>query len=250
MLGTAAPAQDSARTEVSKADIVRLLGRMFTDDAMRDDLVRLGFRGENLALASAQMRQVMSDPKVAGYIADQVLAFHSGATLPGSAGAGGVLWGVIDRGIGHLPYRDLRYYYLVEQTVLNAMPTRECGLAVKERLSPARLSDATARVAAKLNTPALKQYYRIQRRAARFGATRKPVRMSDSRAEQIEIRIFEALLTRMNDAEDGARMIRTFARLDHADNRSACRAGRLFIDAVLGMDGRDQHDALVLLSLP
>ncbi|QIE45863.1 hypothetical protein G5B38_10185 [Pseudohalocynthiibacter aestuariivivens] len=243
-------AEDPPRAQVSKADIVRLLGRIFTEETVQDDLVRLGFKGPNLALATTQMRRIMTDSDVAGYIADQVLAFSADGTLPGQAGAQGSLWGVIDRGVGHLPMRDLRYYYLVEQTVLNAMPTRDCGLAVKERLSPARLSDATARAAARLNTPALKQYYRIQLDAARFGATRPPVTMPAARMEQIEAKIFDALLARLAGAKNETSMIRTFARLDQADNRSACTAGRLFIDTVMNMKGRDQHDALVLLSMP
>lgn len=243
-------AQDAPPPQVNKSDIVRLLGRIFTEDTVRNDLVRLGFRGQNLSLATAQMQRIMADPVVAGYIADQVLAFNADGTLPGADGARGTLWSVIDNGVGHLPIRDLRYFYLVEQTVLNAMPVRDCGLVVKNRLSPARLSDTTARVAARLNTPALEQYYRIQLDAARFGATRPPITMSAARIEQIETRIFNALLARLEGAENGAHMIRTFVRLDKADNRSACAAGRLFIDTVMNMQGRDQHDALILLSIP
>ncbi|WP_147438904.1 hypothetical protein [Roseovarius spongiae] len=235
---------------IGKADIVRMLGRIFTDDGIREDLVRLGFKGENLELATRQMRGLMTDPEVAGYIADQIIAFSADGTLPGNTRAGGALWGVIDRGVGHLPLRDLRYYYLVEQTVLGAMPIRECGLAIKERLSPAQLSDATARVAARLNTPALRQYYRIQRRAARLGATRAPVRMDPARIERTETMIFNALLARLDGAENRAVMIRTFARLDQAGNRRACAAGRLFIDTVMSLEGRALHDALLLLSLP
>ncbi|MCZ4348212.1 hypothetical protein, partial [Devosia neptuniae] len=85
---------------------------------------------------------------------------------------------VMDRGISHLPLRDLRYYYLIEKTVLNAMSMRNCGLAVRERLSPEQLADATARVAARLNTPALRTYYDIQLRAAQLGAKRAPLRLS------------------------------------------------------------------------
>ena len=212
--------------------------------------MRLGFKGENLELATAQMRALMTDPDVAGYIADRLLAFSADGTLPDEARAGGALWGLIDRGVGHLAIRDLHYYYRVEQTVLNAMPTRDCGLAIKERLSPARLSDVTARAAARLNTPALRQYYRIQLNAARLGATRPPVRMSPDRIERTEAMIFNALLKRLDGAKDGAVMVRTFARLDKADNRRACAAGRIFIETVMQLQGRDLHDALILLSLP
>lgn len=244
-----APATNAqAAREVSRGDIIELLGRLYEGETMRGELEGLGFRGQNLSLAMGQVQRIMRDPTVAGHIADRVLAVQSGASIPMSRSQG-LLWGLVDQGVGHLPLRDLRYYYLVEKTVLNAMPERLCGLAVRERLSPDRLSDATARVAARLNTNALENYYRIQLEAARAGAERGPAVISAARAAAAEDSIFRALLLRMEET-DAQNLLRTFADLDRADNRSACAAGRFFIDTVLTLEGAELKNALVYLSLP
>ncbi|MCZ4352920.1 hypothetical protein O4H61_10385 [Roseovarius aestuarii] len=243
-------AQAQSQPEVTRADLIRILGRLYDDVPIREDLMAFGFRGENLQLAVDQAKRVLRDPDVAGYLADRVLSLQNGAAPPPTHAAEGFLWGVMDRGISHLPLRDLRYYYLIEKTVLNAMSMRNCGLAVRERLSPEQLADATARVAARLNTPALRTYYDIQLRAAQLGAKRAPLRLSAARAEASEQAIFEALARRIASRDDAERLMRTFANLDRADNRSACTAGRTFIDAVLTLEGRTLHDALIYLSLP
>lgn len=234
---------------VSRADLIRMLGILYQDMPLRGDLVALGFQGENLELAVAQAQRVLRDPDVAGYIADRVLAVRAGE-IPPAGMPQGLLWGVMDRGIGHLPLDDLRYYYAVEKTVLNAMSPRICGLAVRERLSPDRLAEATARVAARLNTPALRSYYRIQLRAAQLGATRDRVEMSAARALSAQDAIFAALTRQIAGRDDAARVLRSFTNLERADNRSACTAGRLFIDAVLTLKGDTLHEALIYLSLP
>lgn len=242
--------QAQAQSDVTRADLIRMLGRLYDDLPIREDLMALGFRGENLDLAVNQAQRVLRDPDVAGYVADRVLGLQSGDAPPPARAAEGLLWGLMDRGISHLPLRDLRYYYVVEQAVLNAMSTRNCGLAVRERMAPDRLADATARVAARLNTPALRTYYDIQLRAAQLGATRPPLRLSAARTQAAEQSIFEALARKIASRDDAEQLIRTFSRLDRADNRSACTAGRTFIDAVLTLEGRTLHDALIYLSLP
>ncbi|MBZ8117472.1 hypothetical protein KUD11_02305 [Roseovarius sp. LXJ103] len=233
----------------TRSEIITLLGRIYEGEAMRGELEGLGFRGQNLSLAMGQVQRIMRDPVVAGHIADRVLAVQSGASIPMSQSQG-LLWGLVDQGVGHLPLRDLRYYYLVEKTVLNAMPTRQCGLAVRERLSPDQLSDATAQVAARLNTNALENYYRIQLEAAKAGAQRGPVTMTTARAQAAEERIFSALTTRLDRDPDAPRLIAAFADLDRASNRDACAAGRVFIDTVLTLEGQELRDALIYLSQP
>ncbi len=242
-------AQERTADGVSKADIVRLLGRLFESEPVRADLVRLGFKGENLELAVGQVQRMMNDPKIAGYIADQVLGFQKHPDIV-VTGAQGLLWQLIDRGITHVPLRDLRYYHLVAQTVLNAMPIRECGLAVKDQLSPRELSDATSRVAAKLNTPALREYYRIQIDAARFGTSRAPRSLSASAQARIEEIVFKALVTQIAAQPDSQQIMAAFGDLRRASNRHACAAGRLFNAAVLSLEGRDLRDALILISTP
>ncbi len=234
---------------VSRADLIRLLGRMHEEETVRADLRKLGFKGENLELATQHAANMLRDPVIAGYVADRVLAVQSGSAVP-IARAQGLLWGVIDQGLAHLPLRDLRYYYLVEQTVLGAMPVHICGQAVRGTLAPDRMADVTARAAARLNTAGLRNYYRIQLRAAQLGAQRGTLATTPRRAVAAEALIFAALTRYIVAEPDAARIMDSFARLDRVDNTRACRAGRLFIAAVLTLEGRDLHEALIQLSLP
>ncbi|MCQ0094058.1 hypothetical protein FGD77_20800 [Roseovarius sp. M141] len=235
--------------EVSRADLIRLLGRMYEEETVRADLRRLGFKGENLELATQHAANMLRDPIIAGYVADRVLAVQAGTPVP-IARTQGLLWGVIDQGLAHLPLRDLHYYYLVEQTVLGAMPTHLCGQAVRGTLSPERMAETTARAAARLNTAGLRNYYRIQLRAAQLGAQRGPLTTTPKRAAKAEASIFAALTRYIVAVPDAALVMDSFARLGTVDNARACRAGQLFIAAVLTLEGRELQEALIQLSLP
>ncbi|WP_324751885.1 hypothetical protein [Roseovarius sp. Pro17] len=242
-------AQQDALQTVSRADLIRLLGRLHEDDVVRADLASLGFAGEKLELATQHAADMLRDPVIAGHVADRVLAIRDGGGVP-IAQAQGLLWGVIDQGLGHLPLRDLRYYYLVEQAVLGAMPVPVCGRAVRSTLPPARMAEETARAAARLNVEGLRNYYRIQLRAAQLGASRGPVRMAPERAAKAEASIFAVLTRYLTTRPDGAKIMRSFANLEKASNRDACLAGRVFIEAVLTLEGRELNDALIQLSTP
>jgi len=252
-LGMALPdtamAQSGAQPEVSRADLIRLLGRLHQEDEVRADLAALGFAGEKLDLATQHAANMLRDPVIAGYIADRVLAIRDGGPVP-IARAQGLLWNVIDQGLGHLPLRDLRYYYLVEQAVLGGMSSSICGRAVRGDLSPDRMAEATARVAARLNVEGLRNYYRIQLRAAQLGASRGPARMTQDRAARAEAMIFDVLTRHIAARPDGPTVMNSFANLDKANNRDACLAGRVFLEAVLTLEGRDLNEALIQLSIP
>ena len=237
-----------AQEASSKAEIVKLLGRMHEFVPVEYEFRSMGFADDNLDLAMAQYRRMFNDPGIAGYVADRLIAAHEGK-LPDASQAGGLLGPLIDRGIGHLPTRDLVYFYKVESTVFGAMSARDCGLAVKQRLSPRRLSDATARAAARLNTPALKEYYRIQFRAARLGLSHRQATLSPAREERIEQLIGERVFEASDDARSRS-LIQVFDDPDHASNRQACEAGRLIMDTVLQMKGRNLRDALIYFSSP
>ncbi|MEX1236447.1 MAG: hypothetical protein WEB56_15805 [Roseovarius sp.] len=241
-------AQNDAQS-VSRADLIRLLGRLHEDGAVRADLAELGFAGERLDLATDHAAGMLRDPVIAGYIADRVLAVRDGGMVPMSR-AQGLLWSVIDEGLGHLPLRDLRYYYLVEQAVLGAMPTAICGRAVRGDLAPDRMAEETARAAARLNVEGLRNYYRIQKRAAQLGAERGAMRLPPERAARAEAAIFGVVTRAITARKDAARVMGSFANLDRASTRDACLAGRIFINAVLTLEGRELHDALIQLSTP
>ncbi len=242
-----APASAQQET-VRKSDIVRLLGQLPELSPIREDMAALGFRGEKLDLAVGQIERMLKDPIIADNIADRVIAARQPSVR--SAEAGGLFWPLVDRGLGHLAPRELRYFYQVEQTMLKALPIRECGLTIKERLSPERLAKATGSVAARLNTPALREYYRIQFKAAQFGASRDAARLTQEDEARTVFNINEALGREMAGRSDGDALMRAYEDLNRVSNRRACLAGRAFMDAVLSMEGRDLHHALILLSTP
>lgn len=247
----AAPVAAGAETAtgVTRADLIRILGRLYEEEDVRADLSALGFAGENLELATQHAQDMLNDPDIAGHIADRVLAVRGGGRVALSE-AQGLLWSIVDRGLGHLPLRDLRYYYLVERAVLGAMPAQTCGRAVRGTLSPSRMADVTARAAARLNTEGLRNYYRIQLRAAQLGSTRGPATLTPARAIAAEKAIFGALTRRIATEPDAQQIMRSFSGLGSAGNREACRAGRIFIDAVLTLEGDTLKNALVQLSVP
>jgi len=237
-----------AQEPTAKADIVRLLGRMHEFVPVEQEFRSLGFEGENLDLAMAQYKRMFNDSGIAGFVADRILAAQQG-DVPTALEAGGLLGPLVNRGTGHLPTRDLEYFYKVEYAVFKALPYRECGLAVKQRLSERRLADATARAAARMNTPALKEYYRIQFKAARLGVTRRAVRLDPAESARIERLVGETVFAREGDAGAG-RMMRIFAQPGRATNRQACEAGRMIMESVLSLQGRDLRDALIYFSAP
>lgn len=244
----AAP-QVAAQDSVSRADLTRLLGRLHEEETVRKDLTALGFAGEKLELATQHAANMLRDPVIAGYVADQVLALRAGGRVPITQ-AEGLLWGVIDQGLAHLPPSDLRYYYLVERAVLGGMTVDLCGRAVRGALRPERMAEVTARTASRMNVEGLRNYYRIQLHAAQLGATRGPVRLSPERAAKAEASIFAALTRYISAQPDAAKIMRHFDNLETVNNRDACRAGKIFIDAVLTLQGSELNDALIQLSTP
>ena len=208
---------------VRKSDIVRLLGELPNLSPIREDMAALGFRGEKLDLAVDQITRMLRDPLIADNIAERVIAARDPSI--GSVEAGGLFWPLVDRGLGHLSARELRYFYLVEQTMLKALPNRLCGLTVKERLPADRLAEATGSVAARLNLPALREYYRIQFKAAQFGASRDVVRLSKRDEMQAIEKINEALGKTLAGRDDARSLMRAYEDLRRVSNRRACVAG-------------------------
>lgn len=233
---------------VTKADIMRLLAQIPEIAPVREDMRALGFRGENLELAVAQNRAFYTDPVIAGFIAEQVMMAYANPGQPGQAQ--GLIWPLIDRGLGHLPTRKLKYYYEVEATMIDALPVAQCGRIIRNDLSAEAHSDVMSRMAARLNAPALKEYYAIQLRAARLGASRGAVRLSKPQFDRVRAgldREMEVLIA----GTPGPAGIRAAMRdLRHADDRRACVIGRLMYDAVMRLEGQTLRDALIFMSSP
>lgn len=247
--GTGLAAQQADTSPpVKRSDIIRLLGQIPDIAPIREELMALGFRGENLELAVKQSETIYRDPLIAGHIADRVIAAYE--TPRGVAQAGGLVWPLIERGLGHLSTRELKFYYRVEQAMIKAMPVRQCGLAVRNRLSDQRFAEVTARLAARLHTPSLREYYRIQLKAARLGAQRQPVRLSDAAVRRVEAQINAALTRRIAASDNPRGLLSAIENLDRAGNAQACTVGRLFMDIVLELEGRELREALIYLSQP
>ena len=243
---TGLAAAQEKTTGSERQEVIRLLGQLPDIAPIREDLRLLGFSGENLELAVSQAELFYRDPVIAGYVADQIIAAFEDPTAVRVSD--GLMWPLIERGLGHLPTRDLKFYYTVERKIMETLTIRQCGMAVSNRMRPARFAELTSRVAARLNTEALQKYYRIQAKAARVGARRAPVRLSDTATQRVEERI-QASMTRSIQATDRAGdLMVAMMNLDQASNTEACAIGRLFMNTVLQFEGRALRDTLVYMS--
>lgn len=238
---------ESGTAQGTRADVVRLLQEISARAPTRKNLMALGFRGENLELAVRQSQVFIQDPKIAGYIADRIIEANNG-NVPVQQFSNGLVFPLIDRGLSHLPTREMRHFYLVEHRVINALSTRDCGLAVKDRLRSERQYELTSRIEARMNTAALRDFYRIQLKAARLGVSRPAAVLSKAAEARIINKVNMALAARVAASEDTRGMIAAYQNLNRVNNRRACAAGRLFMEAILSMEGRDLRDALIFLS--
>lgn len=233
---------------VTKADMVRFLNQIPQVAPIEEDMRRLGFAGENLALAVRQTEAFYTDPKISDYIAGRVLAFYGGEA-PRDV-ADGLVWPLIARGLTHLPTRELVHYYNIERAMMKALPMRQCGQAMRRQIAPQRLSDAMSRVAARLHTPSLREYYRIELKAARLGTSRNAVRLGAADTERVEARIRGELDMRIAASRHPARLRAAMKNMDKSRNAPACEVGLMFYDAVLAIKGRELRNALIYMGLP
>ncbi|MEM6578252.1 MAG: hypothetical protein AAF678_07155 [Pseudomonadota bacterium] len=241
-------AQSNGELTPNKSDIVRLLGQIPDFAPIREELMALGFEGENLELAVAHAELVYRDPVLAGHVADQVIAaFLDPENVPL---AGGLIWPLVERGLGHLSTQELRFYYRVERSLIGGLQVPVCGRAIRNRLPPARFAELITRAAAQLNTSGLREYYRIQAKAARFGIQREPVRLPEARAAEIEGEINERLREKISSMTPSAALLAALDDLGDATNRQACQIGKLFLETVVEMQGQDGRDALIYMSRP
>lgn len=233
---------------LDRAQMIRMMAQIPELAPIRQDLMELGFRGENLELAVHQTEMFYTDPVIAGFIADQVIALYRDP--PKVREAQGLFWPLVDRGLGHLPSRELQYFYKVEHVMMSALPERQCGLIVRKRLSAERYSDAMSRAAARLNTPALREYYRIQLKAARIGAGRDAVILSSAAVDRTEARIRTAMDARIAASGDVRGLKAAAQDLSRASNRRACQIGEMFFQSVMAMEGQALREALIYMATP
>ena len=131
-----------------------------------------------------------------------------------------------------------------------ALPKRVCGRAVRQSLSPQSFSDEITRAASRLYTPALREYYRIERSAARLGITRQPVRLSGAAIARVEKRIAAGLTLRIAQSPDPRALTAAMEDLDGVSDADACALGLVFYDVVLSQKGPALREALLYIGLP
>ncbi len=231
----------------SKSDVSEFLARLYTAPALRAELQSYGFEGANLELAIGHVQRVMNDRVIAGKIADHIIAAGQGRLEVGNTD--GFIAPLVSSGLPRLSTRELSYYYKVEATVFGALPKRECGLALKGKLSPKAMTRVTARTAAKLNTAALKEYYRISFKAARLGATKPALVLSGRDAAQRAKKLVSVLEAEAATRSNGAALMRAYETNFQVSNNIACEAGLLLFDAVLKQPPRARHELLVFMGL-
>ncbi|SLN24506.1 hypothetical protein ROA7450_00994 [Roseovarius albus] len=235
--------------EVKKTDVERLLLEWQANVPIRDELIALGFSGENLDLASAHIKNINSDPLIISHIADLVISAYQNPEQIVVQPDGFIL-PLVDQGMGHLTTTELVYFYKVEQAILNALPRRTCGRLVTGRLSAEHYNRSVATTAARLNTAALREYYRLQHKAARLGVSHSPVILTDQRRAQIEGNIRQGVETRLVGRKDEKKLKRGLNDPKSASISQACVLARLYIQEALSQTGNDLRDAMMFLSLP
>ncbi|MEL7256805.1 MAG: hypothetical protein AAFN80_03045 [Pseudomonadota bacterium] len=233
----------------NRGDVIRLLGEIPDFALIRQDYEALGYSGEKLDLAVEQAGLLYRDPVLAGYLADQLIAAYQSPESV-DRNSGGLVIGLIRRGLGHLSTRELRYYYRVEQIMLQSLPERTCGRAVRDQLSPEKFSELVTRLAAGFTVESLREYYRIQAKAARFGVTRDPVLLSPAKSIEVEDRVNGRLAEKIAQSKNSRALRSAIGNLERARNKQACQIGRLFMETVMELEGRELRETLIYMSLP
>ncbi len=235
--------------EVKKADIERLLIEWQAAIPIREELSALGYAGGNLEVAVEHVKKINSDPVIIGYIADLIIDAHENPKDI-VVQANGFILPLVDRGLGHLSTSELVYFYKVELAILGALPPRICGRVVKGTLSPERYNRMVGATAARLNTPALKEYYRLQHKAALLGVKREPKQLSDQRRNEIEATIKQGVEHDLQGRKDGNRLKRALNDPSRASIKQACVLSQLYVNEALTQTGATLKDSMIFLSTP
>lgn len=241
-------AAQEAEVRASRGDVIRLLGQIPEFSDTRQEFRDLGYEGEKLELAVRQSDLLYRDPVLVEYLADRLIeAFLDPKSVESTDG---ILMPLIRRGLGHLPTTELRFYYQIEQFILSSLPQRSCGRAVRDRLSANQFSELVARTAVRLSTDTLREYYRIQAKAARFGVTREPVLQSRAKRVEIEDRVNGRLAEKIAQSGNSRSLLSAVGNLERAGNAQACQVGRMFMETVMEFRGPELRETLVYMSQP
>lgn len=244
LFGNMSAAQQQAPT---RSDLIDLIGQMPELSRTREELSKLGYKGEQLDLAVEHEQQLLKDKVVAGYIADRLLALYNG-NLPTAWAPEGLISPLFDVGYTNLSRSDKAFYYQVQLALLKAMPTRDCGLIIKGRMSERRLDRAVSQAEARLSPATLKRYYQLQRAAIRSGVSKAPKTLSPADSARIQERLNASLRSRIEQDPSLSAAGAAFENMNRASAAGACQAGMLYYDVALQMKGRDLDHALLFLN--
>lgn len=238
----------AAAQNVRKSDIVKVLERLHELPGVIEGYKRDGFDDERIVIVLSHTRLMMANKGVSGYVADQLIAASLGE--PTVAHFGGVVQPLIDSGLPYLPLKEQLYYLSVERTLASALSVENCGRMMKKTLKPETFSRENNNALSRLNIPALREYFRILRKAAATGVSRKtPPRISDRTRERALAQYFsdvtarataQRLIPQLEESSDSIRVL---------SNADACRLGLIFVDAALEYKGSDKKTLIQLYLL-
>ena len=234
--------------EVRKSDVVRVLEGLHELPGIALGYRQSGFDEERTAIMLEHTRKVMANKGVSSFVADQLIAARQGQ--PTTNQLGGVIQPLVDRGLPFLPLKEQVYFLKVETTVVRALTKSNCGRVMKETINPETFSRDNHRVVSRLNTPALREYLRILRKAAITGVSRKaPPKISNATRQKVSDIYFSDVIERAQ-AENLMRQLEKSAEsMRLLSNNDACRLGLLFVDTAIAYDGPDKRTLIQLFLL-
>lgn len=238
----------AAAQDVQKPDIVRVLEQLHALPGIAEGYRLSGFDDERVAIMLDHTRLIMANKGVSSFVADQLIAAQMGQ--PNTNQLGGVVQPLIDRGLPHLPLKEQLYFLKVETTVVRALSKGSCGRVMKETINPETFSRENYRIVSRLNTPALREYLRILRKAAIIGVSRKsPPRISDRARETVSDSFFNDVLLRAKAENLMPQLEKSAVSMRALSNKDACRLGLMFVDTAIEYDGPDKRTLVQLFLL-
>lgn len=239
------PLMAAAQERVRKSDVIRLLQKLQSEQNNPQALKALGFRGEKLDLMVDHGTRLANNQVILGHMADQLINARTGGAQPGAMG--GLLAPLLDKGMPYMPVNEQIYHMKVELAVMSAMSTANCGRSVKNTISPEVFGRSLARTMARLNTPALKEYLRIVRKAATLGASKpNPPRISKATREKVLERFSATLEAKAAEQGLGRAFARADTEMHRLSNKDACNLGLFFINTIIATKGADLKPLLQL----
>ncbi len=240
--------QTSATLQSNRDEMIRVLSTLPSVMLIVEDQQRLDFGGKNLELAVTQAGAFYKDPDIAGHMADQVLSVCTDPVF--QVQAQGLVWLLVEQGIGDLSIGKMWFYFLVRRGMIYTLSNQECGFEVRGLLSDTRFLGTRTDMTARLDTNTLREFYRVESKATRIGATKQLVRLSDRELLHIVCKVEVQLLNLIDATPDTPRLKSALRNIEAVDNTRAFCVGRRLYQAVFLLDQNDLRSELSYLGQP